>query len=407
MAADGASGRPAAKVAVVTGGSSGIGAALARRLVDRGMRCVLVARGKDRLERVAAEIGADAEVCDVADRSAVEQLAGRVRARHEAVHLLVNNAGIPGRRGFLELAPEQIEQVVRVNYLGGVWCLRAFLPLLEAGAPSVVVNVASVAGTVSGGPSGPYSAAKHAQVAFSRTVAGELAPRGIRVLTVNPGLTQRRDSRRTGSSPILSGAAPWSRPNASRARSWTRSPAVRRRSPCRGTIASPRCCRGSRPASADQAGLQAVTRKLDGVQETDEKQRSPSRGLPARGRAARRASTLSALERAGRTKAQAHAATLYLLLMIKGAPDGSQRSTVTELSRRLQLAQSTVTELVRRAENVGLIAREPSATDGRVAYLRITAEGERRLAGAVGDLGLEQRRLGDVLEENHPSRSRR
>jgi NAD(P)-dependent dehydrogenase (short-subunit alcohol dehydrogenase family) len=189
VATNGPSERPAAKVAVVTGGSSGIGAALARRLADRGMRCVLVARGKDRLERVATEIDADAEVCDVADRSAVEELVGRVRARHEAVHLLVNNAGIPGRRGFLELASEQIEQVVRVNYLGGVWCLRAFLPLLEAGAPSVVVNVASIAGTVSGGPSGPYSAAKHAQVAFSRTVAGELAPRGIRVLTVNPGLT--------------------------------------------------------------------------------------------------------------------------------------------------------------------------------------------------------------------------
>jgi DNA-binding MarR family transcriptional regulator len=86
-----------------------------------------------------------------------------------------------------------------------------------------------------------------------------------------------------------------------------------------------------------------------------------------------------------------------LLLRIKGAPDGTQRSTVTELSRRLQLAQSTVTELVRRAENVGLVAREPSATDGRVAYLRVTPEGERRLAGAVRDLGLEQRRLGDVL----------
>jgi DNA-binding MarR family transcriptional regulator len=96
-----------------------------------------------------------------------------------------------------------------------------------------------------------------------------------------------------------------------------------------------------------------------------------------------------------------------LLLMIKGALDGSQRSTVTELSRRLQLAQSTVTELVRRAENVGLIAREPSATDGRVAYLRITPEGERRLTGAVGDLGLEQSRLSDVLEENHRRRSRR
>src|SRR5207249_6210265 len=67
-----------------------------------------------------------------------------------------------------------------------------------------------------------------------------------------------------------------------------------------------------------------------------------------------------------------------LLLMIKGAPDGSGQSTVTELSKRLQLAQSTVTELVRRAEETGLVAREQSASDGRVAHLRLTPEGDRR-----------------------------
>jgi 3-oxoacyl-[acyl-carrier protein] reductase len=177
------------KVAVITGGSSGIGAALARQLTDRGVRCVLVARGLDRLERVAVELDAEPEACDVADRAAVDALAQRVRERHPAIHLLVNNAGIPGRRGFLQLEPERIEEVVRVNYLGGVWCLRAFLPLLEAGRPSHVVNVASVAGTVAGGPSGPYTAAKFAQVAFSRTVAGELASRGVSVHTVNPGFT--------------------------------------------------------------------------------------------------------------------------------------------------------------------------------------------------------------------------
>jgi short-subunit dehydrogenase len=177
------------KVAVITGGSSGIGAALARQLGARDVRCVLVARGRERLERVAAELGAEAEVCDVGDRAAVEALARRVRERHPALHVLVNNAGIPGRRGFLELEPERIEEVVRINYLGGVWCLRAFLPSLEAGRPSHVVNVASVAGTVAGGPSGPYTAAKFAQVGFSRTVAGELAGRGISVHTVNPGLT--------------------------------------------------------------------------------------------------------------------------------------------------------------------------------------------------------------------------
>jgi len=84
-----------------------------------------------------------------------------------------------------------------------------------------------------------------------------------------------------------------------------------------------------------------------------------------------------------------------LLLMIKGTPD--ERSTVTELAQRLQLAQSTVTELVRRAEAVGLIKREPSPRDGRVAYLSLTPEAERRLAGAVADLGPEHRRLAEVV----------
>lgn len=84
-------------------------------------------------------------------------------------------------------------------------------------------------------------------------------------------------------------------------------------------------------------------------------------------------------ERAARTSGltpQRH----LLLLMIKGAPDGSEQSTVTELAHRLQLAQSTVTELVRRAEEAGLVEREASASDGRVAHLRLTVEGERRLA---------------------------
>jgi DNA-binding MarR family transcriptional regulator len=82
-----------------------------------------------------------------------------------------------------------------------------------------------------------------------------------------------------------------------------------------------------------------------------------------------------------------------LLLMIQGAPDGSGRSTVTELSDRLQLAQSTVTELVRRAEEAGLIERERSSEDGRVAYLSLTAEGQRRLDRTHTSLSDERERL--------------
>ena len=76
---------------------------------------------------------------------------------------------------------------MRVNYFGGIWCLRAFLPGLEAAVPADVVNVVSVAGTVALPPSGPYSASKHAQLAFSRAVAAQLRPRGVRVHTVLPG----------------------------------------------------------------------------------------------------------------------------------------------------------------------------------------------------------------------------
>jgi len=111
-----------------------------------------------------------------------------VRERHPAISLLVNNAGIPGGGGFLDLEPDQIEKLVRTNYLGSVWCLRAFLPALEAGAPADLVNIVSVAGTIAAGHSGPYSASKHAQLAFSRSVGVELAGSGITVHTVIPGL---------------------------------------------------------------------------------------------------------------------------------------------------------------------------------------------------------------------------
>src|SRR5437868_14807010 len=86
-----------------------------------------------------------------------------------------------------------------------------------------------------------------------------------------------------------------------------------------------------------------------------------------------------------------------LLLMIKGAPDGREQSTVTELSERLQLAQSTVTELVSRAEEAGLVAREQSQTDARVAHLRLTAEGERRLCAAFTTLSARRSGLRDAF----------
>ena len=172
------------QVAVVTGGATGIGAALARQLAEREWRCVLVGRREDRLRATAEEVGGEYEVCDVADRDAVSRMAASVRERHPAIGLLVNNAGVAGRGNYLDLPRERIDELIRINYLGSVWCLLEFLPALEAAAPSHLVNVVSVAGTVA---IGPYSASKHAQLAFSRSVARELRPRGVHVHTINPG----------------------------------------------------------------------------------------------------------------------------------------------------------------------------------------------------------------------------
>jgi NAD(P)-dependent dehydrogenase (short-subunit alcohol dehydrogenase family) len=178
------------RVAVVTGASSGIGAAIARELARGEWHCILLARREERLRPLAAEIDGEYEVCDVSDRGAVERAAAAVTARHPQVHALVNNAGIPARTGFFAGDAEAPERVLRTNYLGGVWCLRAFLPALEAAAPSDVVNVVSVAGQVTLPASGPYAASKHAQLAFSRAAAAELHGRGIRVHTVKPGFVE-------------------------------------------------------------------------------------------------------------------------------------------------------------------------------------------------------------------------
>ena len=196
------------RVAVITGASSGIGEATSRELARRGWLCVVLARRADRLEALAAEIGGEWEVCDVSDRQQVDAVAARVLERHPAIALLVNNAGIPARGSYLDIDPERIERVTAVNYLGGVWCLRAFEPGLRAAASdgrAHVVNLVSVAGTVAFAPAGAYSASKHAQLAFSRSIAALLRNTGIQVHTIMPGFveTEGFPQRKTLSSRLL------------------------------------------------------------------------------------------------------------------------------------------------------------------------------------------------------------
>ena len=183
---------PSARVAVVTGASSGIGEAIARLLARKGWHCVLVARREDRLRALVDEIGGEIELCDVADREAVAGMAERLLDRHPAVHLLVNNAGMPARGSYLTVDLDLVRRVMEVNYLGGVWCTRALLPGLRAAASGTahVVNLVSVAGTTAFAPAGAYAASKHAQLAFSRSLSSALRGSGIAVHSVLPGFVE-------------------------------------------------------------------------------------------------------------------------------------------------------------------------------------------------------------------------
>lgn len=181
---------PQGKVAVVTGASSGIGRATARRLSRAGMTVVAVARREDRLEELAdRHASVVPHPADVTDLEDVDGLAARVREEFGACHALINNAGVGGgpfeSRDDLDDALHTID----VNLNGVLRCLAVFSDLLEASAPSRVVNVASVAGKVGIGPAG-YAASKFGVVGLSEALGFAWASRGITVCQLNPGFIE-------------------------------------------------------------------------------------------------------------------------------------------------------------------------------------------------------------------------
>jgi len=173
------------QTAVVTGASSGIGAATARRLVADGYDVIAAARRADRLESLARDTGVRPVVLDVTDDASVAALVGSL----ERCDLLVNNAG--GAFGVqpVEAADEDDWRAMwEVNVLGMMRVTRALLPLLEASGDGVIVTVTSTAGHgVYEGGAG-YAAAKHAERAVSQTLRLELCGRPVRVIEVAPGM---------------------------------------------------------------------------------------------------------------------------------------------------------------------------------------------------------------------------
>jgi len=184
------------KIAVVTGASSGIGAATARRLAAEGFHVVAAARRVDRLEKLVAEIGPDATAvgCDVTSDESVAALAVAVGELGAPVALLVNNAG--GARGLDPVAAGSVadwQWMYDVNVLGTLRVTQALLPALEASGAGTVVTVGSTAAfTVYEGGAG-YTAAKHAQTALVGTLRLEIVGRPVRVVEVDPGMVRTEE----------------------------------------------------------------------------------------------------------------------------------------------------------------------------------------------------------------------
>lgn len=183
------------KVAVITGGASGIGRGLAERFAEEGMKIVIADVEQDALARAESEMKADgAEViaisCDVSNPREVEILAEETIKTFDAVHVLCNNAGVGITGNTWEISLEDWEWVLGVNLWGVIHGIRSFVPrMLEHGQPCHIVNTASMAGLTSGGGMAPYHVSKHGVVTLSEGLHHEFLQQeaNIHVSVLCPG----------------------------------------------------------------------------------------------------------------------------------------------------------------------------------------------------------------------------
>lgn len=178
--------------ALVTGASAGIGEATARSLAGRpGIRLVLVARREDRLRQLVASLPAPATwiAVDLTAPDAPARVRAHVEEHHDRLGLLVNNAGAAWRAPFAEGGWPNVRRTMELNFDAVVRLTEALLPLLRAGAPSALVNVASTAGRVARSGTGAYSASKFALLGWTDALAAEEAP-AVHVAAVLPGFVR-------------------------------------------------------------------------------------------------------------------------------------------------------------------------------------------------------------------------
>ncbi len=174
-------------IALITGGSSGIGLAAAGRMAGRGARLFLLGRDRARLEAAAATVGATPLAADVTDPAAVAEAVEQIRREAGALDVLVNAAGQLEVGPAARLGPEAAERLLKVNFLGAVGTIHACLPLLRRGRRKVIVNLSSAAGRLAPPYMAAYAASKFALNGYTQALRQELRPEGIHVGLVLPG----------------------------------------------------------------------------------------------------------------------------------------------------------------------------------------------------------------------------
>ncbi|MFQ5439961.1 MAG: SDR family oxidoreductase [Nitrosopumilaceae archaeon] len=179
------------KVVLITGASSGIGTASAIQFAKRGASIILVARNKEKLDKVNEELKTFSVStlvceCDVSDKSQVKNMSETVFQKFGSVDILVNNAGFAIYGSISDLTVEEIESQMKTNYFGMVYCTKIFLPRMIKKKSGHIVNVASVAASMGLPGIASYCASKFAMLGFSEGLKHELKETGVDVTVVSP-----------------------------------------------------------------------------------------------------------------------------------------------------------------------------------------------------------------------------
>ncbi len=184
------------KIAVVTGGNSGIGYSTAKELADNGASVVITGRSKERVQKAAEELGVTGVVADVTDLAAIDNLVGQVKNEFGKVDILFVNAGIFAPAPVGQISEEMFDNQMGINFKGAVFTIEKFIPILNDGAS--IINLSSINAYTGMPNTAVYAASKAALNSYTRTASTELAPRKIRINSVNPGPVETPIFGKTG-----------------------------------------------------------------------------------------------------------------------------------------------------------------------------------------------------------------